>query len=77
MAQTYQLAVDDRRFLRELPQFFQSLESALAEVLQNAFRAQATHVAFHYDPDGHVLTITDDGVGAADPALLLTGARSG
>lgn len=75
------LDVDTRRFLAHLPHFFSSLSAAVAEMLQNSTRAQATTVditiARAPADDAWVLTLVDDGPGIADPENLFTAARTG
>lgn len=74
------LSVDAPRLLTQLPHFFQSLTSAMSEILQNSFRAHAIAVDIFLTKnaqDQWELTIIDDGPGAADPADLFTVARSG
>ena len=81
MTPSITLDVDAPRFLTHLPQFFSSLGAALAEMLQNSTRAQATTVditiARTPTDDAWVLTVADDGPGVADPHHLFTVARTG
>ena len=74
------LQVDTPRFLAHLPRFFTSIDAAVAEVLQNAYRSGATRLDMEvgHDADGRVaLTFTDDGPGVADPDVLFTAAKTG
>jgi hypothetical protein len=69
------LAVDAHRLLHEVGSLFGSVEDALAEAVQNAYRARATEL--RVEISGRTITLTDDGPGLADPADLFTVARSG
>ncbi|MHB0665448.1 ATP-binding protein [Roseomonas mucosa] len=63
------------KVLRKSPELFnQSLPTVLAEVLQNARRAGATHVAIeHFGEEGQAtLVVRDDGHGIADMGKLVT-----
>jgi hypothetical protein len=71
------LTIHQSRLLAELPHFFQSLDSALAECLQNSTRSGASTVAITADPMARIVTIQDDGPGVAHPADLWTAAASG
>lgn len=81
MTTSLKLDVDTTRFLAHLPQFFSSLGSALAEMLQNSTRAHATTVditiARTAADDAWVLTVADDGPGVSDPQNLFMAARTG
>src|SRR5579862_713860 len=61
--------------------FDQSDSTILTELLQNARRAGATHVAISDDlgseENERIVTIEDDGSGISDPQLLLTFGQSG
>ena len=76
-----QLTIDQTRLLTHLPQFFQSLSSAVSEVLQNSTRAGAAAVDITLTrpspDDAWQLTIIDNGPGVVDPADLFTAARTG
>jgi len=63
--------------LTTLPALFQSAEEALAEHLQNAYRAGATRLDITWDAANRKLTLVDDGQGMADPTPLLTAGESG
>lgn len=65
------------RLLREVPRFFSDFEVALAEVLQNCHRAEATEVNITYDEEARCLTIADNGPGLADPRGLLCAGDTG
>ncbi len=65
------------RLLTELPHFFRSLQSALAEMLQNSTRSGATHVDLTLDAESRTLRIQDNGPGVHHPENLWTAAQSG
>lgn len=65
------------RLLGEIPRFFTSFKSVLAEIFQNAYRAGAENVFVRYDKDKHLLTISDDGPGLSDPQRLITAGDTG
>lgn len=69
------LHVDERRLVREVGQLFGSVSDALAEVVQNTYRAGAC--TLRVDVQGDVLTLADDGPGLEDPAALFAIGRSG
>jgi len=71
------LKVDAHRLLKEIPAFFQSFQESLTEVVQNAYRAGARHIAIRLDHDAKVLTVKDDGPGAANPETLFTAGATG
>jgi len=66
----------DAQLVHNIPAFFQSLEEALAEHLQNAYRAGATYLEIQINPRHDTITLTDDGSGIADPSALFTAGRS-
>jgi len=75
------LDVETPRLLKQLPHFFQSLSSALAELIQNSWRSGATTIDFALlpsieDASGWELIIRDDGPGVTDPATLFTAGRT-
>jgi len=72
---TLYATVDDH-LLSEIPRFFGSLEVALTEIFQNAYRAGAQHVMATWDEGARMLSIADDGPGLADPGILLVAGRS-
>ena len=72
---TLYATVDDH-LLSEIPRFFGSLEVALTEIFQNAYRAGAQHVTVTWDEAARMLSIADDGPGLADPGILLVAGRS-
>lgn len=55
------------------------LPSIFAELLQNSRRAAATriHIALAPNDHGHIVTVTDDGAGIHDPAVLLSFGENG
>lgn len=59
--------------------FNNTLADVLAELIQNARRAGATAVQLHRTEaeDGPRLSISDDGIGIADPSVILSLGRSG
>lgn len=61
----------DPSILDKLPYTFGGLRRALLEVFQNAYRAKATRVQIKVNANGSRLIIHDNGVGCADPQLLL------
>ncbi|PSR25665.1 MAG: hypothetical protein C7B46_20560, partial [Sulfobacillus benefaciens] len=76
------LDVHAPQLLAHLPQFFRSLESALAEQLQNASRAGASAMTItlaHAPTDefAWMLTLEDNGPGIADPRDLFVAGQSG
>lgn len=72
---TLYATVDDH-LLSEIPRFFGSLEVALTEIFQNAYRADAQHVLVTWDEAARMLSIADDGPGLADPGILLLAGQS-
>jgi hypothetical protein len=72
---TLYATVDDH-LLSEIPRFFGSLEVALTEIFQNAYRAGAQHVTVTWDEGARMLSMADDGPGLADPGILLVAGRS-
>jgi hypothetical protein len=69
-------SVNERRMLEHLGTFFSSSSVVLAELMQNARRAEAGSVHFEFDAGGNTLSITDDGYGIADFRALVTLAGS-
>ena len=61
---TLYATVDDH-LLSEIPRFFGSLEVALTEIFQNAYRAGAQRVLVTWDEEARRLSIADDGPGLA------------
>jgi hypothetical protein len=72
---TLYATVDDH-LLSEIPRFFGSLEVALTEIFQNAYRAGAQHISVTWDAGARMLSMADDGPGLADPVILLVAGRS-
>lgn len=71
------LRVDERRLLRELPQFFSNFSDCLTELIQNAYRAGATKVEITLDRSRRQLVVADNGRGAASPHPMLTAGATG
>lgn len=69
------LRVDEDRLVNEVGQLFGSVSDALAEVVQNAYRAGAR--TLRVDVSGDTLTLADDGPGVEDPITLFSIGRSG
>jgi len=65
------------KVLTTLPALFQSPTEALAEHVQNAYRAGATRLDITWEPENRRLTLVDNGCGMADPTPLLTAGESG
>ena len=74
--QLLRLGVDER-LLREIPHMFESFSDAVAELIQNAYRAGARRVAILVDHDRREVAVRDDGPGAPDPEPLLRAGLSG
>jgi hypothetical protein len=72
--QTITGGINEGRLMQHLQHFFSTSHTVLAELMQNARRAGASHVAFTLE-DGN-LVVTDDGSGVADFRALLTLAES-
>lgn len=77
LAEPLYMGVDTKRFLREVPAFFQSFEDALAELVQNAYRANASRIDITLDMDARTLEVKDDGRGCGDPRALVTAGMTG
>ncbi|NJM39809.1 MAG: hypothetical protein HC853_03060 [Anaerolineae bacterium] len=61
----------------EMTRFFDGkLETCLGEVFQNAHRANATRLTVTYELESRKLIVEDDGIGIADPAILLNAGRT-
>ena len=71
------LDIDKKRLLKELPSFFQSFTETLSELVQNAYRANASCILIEIDADHRILKVTDDGTGASDPSTLITAGKTG
>lgn len=71
---TIRLKTNQHRLIANLRHAFNQA-SMLGELLQNARRAQATHV--HITADDDTLTVSDDGTGIADLQTLIFIAESG
>lgn len=70
------MASTDPSVIRKAGKFFSgSLTSIFIELLQNAYRAQAKQVTVTVE--GDLIRVTDDGVGIADPAVMLRFGGSG
>ncbi|NJM39643.1 MAG: ATP-binding protein [Anaerolineae bacterium] len=66
------------RILAELPRMFNGgLEAVFKEALQNAYRAGAQQVRMYCDHIRRTITISDDGCGIDDPAMLLHAGATG
>jgi len=63
VVETHTLSVSQAGALRMLRTQFTSSTTFLSELLQNARRAGATAVRITWDPDGSILTVTDNGEG--------------
>lgn len=74
---TVKPGVSEARFLGSLKHIFASSYSVLGELMQNARRAGATRVDFHFDPEARSLAIQDDGVGIGNFQDLVVLAQSG
>ena len=70
---TIRARIDEKALTRVTRMFNAGLDDIFNEVLQNARRAGATQVsvALTHAGDTTTVTITDDGTGIADPAVLL------
>lgn len=77
MEKSVALQVNQGKLIENLRFAFSDAKKVLTELAQNARRAGATNVAFDYDEEQHVLTVSDDGQGIADLQNLLTIAESG
>ena len=71
------LQVNQANLVKSLQFSFTNQDTCLGEMIQNARRAGASHVAFDYQADTQTLTVTDDGCGIASVSTLLTVAESG
>lgn len=76
LPQTLTSAINEARFLGHLRELFSTKSVVLAELMQNARRAGAPAVMFHYQANGD-LCVTDEGCGIDDFQALLTLAESG
>ena len=64
------------RIVAELPRFFGSFETAIGEMFQNAYRAEANSVIVSYSESQHILIVSDNGPGC-EPDRLLTAGETG
>lgn len=71
---TIRLQTNQHRLIANLRHAF-TQASMLGELLQNARRAQASHI--HITVEGDALTVSDDGTGIADLQTLISIAESG
>jgi len=71
------ISVNQRRLLAGLREAHAKRSTVLTELLQNARRAGAAHVAVDYDARAHTLTVRDDGIGIGDWQTLFTLGESG
>lgn len=76
---TIRARIHDSAIKRVTRFFSSSLADILTETFQNARRAGARHVFIHVaaDPQPCTVTITDDGDGISDPAVLLSFGENG
>ena len=70
-----------KKFIEKVDRYFNhSKETIIVELIQNARRAGATEMRWAIEPAGPEqcsITVTDDGCGVEDPAVLLTLGESG
>ena len=71
------MKVNQANLVKSLKFSFTNKTTVLAELMQNARRANATHVVFEFAPETRILRITDDGCGIDSIETLLTVAESG
>lgn len=71
------LKVNQQALVRHLKFGFMRPSTVLGELMQNARRAKAIWVAFHYEEAAGRLIVEDNGIGIADLQRLLTIAESG
>jgi hypothetical protein len=71
------MKVNQANLVRSLKFSFTNSTTVLAELMQNARRAQATQVIFSFNPETKVLQVSDDGCGIESIETLLTVAESG
>ncbi|MBW7932895.1 MAG: ATP-binding protein [Gemmatimonadaceae bacterium] len=64
-------SVDEKHVLRNASRYFASVQDALAELVQNAFRAGARHLWVRADSATRTIAVGDDGRGCADPETLI------
>lgn len=77
VVETHTLSVSQAGALRMLRTQFTTSTTFLSELLQNARRAYATAVRISWDPDGSILTITDNGKGIRQFLSLFIAYESG
>lgn len=71
------MKVNQANMVKSLKFSFTNKTTTLGELMQNARRAGATKVSFHYNEDSKELVVNDDGTGISDMEALLTVAESG
>ena len=71
------MKVNPANLVNSLRFSFTNSTTTLSELMQNARRAQATRVNFHYCPETKVLQVSDDGGGIDSIETLLSVAESG
>lgn len=76
-ATTVRANVNERAFFKSMRHLFSSSFSVMGEMVQNARRAQATHIAITCDSSTRVITISDNGMGIDKFDVLLDLATSG
>ena len=69
--------INEPAFFSHLKSLFTTSATVLAELMQNARRAEANQVAFEYKASDETLTVVDDGNGVDDFQALITVAGSG
>ena len=71
------MKVNPANLVNSLRFSFTNSTTVLSELMQNASRAQATHVLFEFMPETQMLRVSDDGGGIDSIETLLSVAESG
>lgn len=71
------MKINQVNLVKSLKFSFTNKTTVLGELMQNARRANATHVAFGFSPETKTLRVLDDGCGIDSIETLLTVAESG